>query len=99
VPVLSESGPLPSGVTFSQANRNLSGTAAADASGVYPIILILSNPSGVVEQNFNLTVVGPIGTFPPVFCWIACQRTIQHDAVFPESRSKPSGRLRAGRRC
>jgi MBG domain/Bacterial Ig-like domain (group 3)/Putative Ig domain len=55
-PTFSEVGNLPSGVTFSSAGV-LSGTPAAGAGGVYPIIITASN--GVASnatQDFTLTV-------------------------------------------
>ncbi len=56
-PTLSESGALPSGVTFNTSTGVLSGTPAAGTSGTYPITFTASN--GVLpnaSQNFTLTV-------------------------------------------
>jgi uncharacterized delta-60 repeat protein len=56
-PSLSESGALPSGVTFNSATGGLNGTPAALTGGVYPLTLIASN--GIVPfatQSFTLTV-------------------------------------------
>ena len=55
-PTFSESGSLPSGVTFSTAGL-LSGTPAAGTVGTYPIVITATN--GVTPdatQNFTLTV-------------------------------------------
>lgn len=59
-PSLSESGALPTGVTFSD-NRDgtgeLAGAAAAGTAGVYPITLSASNGfGGPASQSFTLTV-------------------------------------------
>jgi hypothetical protein len=56
-PTLSESGALPSGVTFDNSSGVLSGTPAAGTGGTYPITFTASN--GVdsdAMQNFTLTV-------------------------------------------
>ena len=65
-PTLSESGALPSGVTFNPATGVLSGTPAAGTGGVYPITFTASN--GVppdAMQGFTLTVsLTPVITSP-----------------------------------
>jgi len=56
-PTLSESGALPSGVTFNAATGVLSGTPAANTGGTYPITFTASN--GITPnatQSFTLTV-------------------------------------------
>ncbi len=56
-PTLSETGALPSGVTFTAATGVLSGTPAAGTAGSYPISFTATN--GVTPnatQNFTLTV-------------------------------------------
>jgi sugar lactone lactonase YvrE len=56
-PVVSETGALPSGVTFDPVTGFLSGTPAAGSSGAYPLVFTASNgigPSAV--QSFTLTV-------------------------------------------
>jgi large repetitive protein len=65
-PALSESGSLPSGVTFSDngdGTATLSGTPATGSNGIYPITIAASNGvSPDASQSFTLTVNGP-----PVF--------------------------------
>jgi Putative Ig domain len=57
---LSESGPLPSGVTFNAQSGVLSGTSASGTAGTYPIQFTASNGVGSnAVQNFTLTVVNP----------------------------------------
>ncbi len=51
---LSETGKLPSGVTFTSGK--LSGTPAAGSGGTYPITFTASNGSLTSTQNFTLTV-------------------------------------------
>ena len=59
-PTLSESGGLPSGVTFNTTTGVLSGTPAAGTQGTYPITFTASNGVGNnAMQNFTLTVVPP----------------------------------------
>ena len=59
-PTLSESGALPSGVTFNTTTGVLSGTPAAGTQGTYPITFTASNGVGSnAMQNFTLTVVPP----------------------------------------
>jgi large repetitive protein len=59
IPTLSESGTLPSGVTFNSSTGVLSGTPAAGAGGVYPITFQAQNGvSPAAGQNFTLTVNG-----------------------------------------
>ena len=59
-PTLSESGTLPSGVTFNTTTGVLSGTPAAGTAGNYPITFTASNGVGSnAMQNFTLTVGVP----------------------------------------
>ena len=56
-PTLSESGALPTGVTFNAATGVLSGTPAAGTAGSYPLTFIATNTNGPsAPQNFTLTV-------------------------------------------
>ena len=59
-PSLSESGALPSGVTFTDngdGTASLTGTPAAGTSGTYPLTITASNPVGsAATQLFTLTV-------------------------------------------
>ena len=56
-PSLTESGALPSGVTFNAATGVLGGTPAKGAGGVYNITFTASNGVGTATtQNFTLTV-------------------------------------------
>ncbi len=59
-PTFSESGALPSGVTFDTSTGVLSGTPAANTGGLYPLVVTASN--GVTPnstQDFALTVTEP----------------------------------------
>jgi hypothetical protein len=59
-PTLSESGALPSGVTFNTTTGVLSGTPAAGTQGTYPITFTASNGVGSnAMQSFTLAVVPP----------------------------------------
>jgi len=53
-PTLTESGPLPGGVSFT--GGVLSGTPAPGSRGAYPITITATNPYGVSRQSFTLTV-------------------------------------------
>jgi streptogramin lyase len=56
-PAVSETGPLPAGVTFSSATGTVSGTPAAGTSGTYPVTLTAHNGVGPdATQAFTLTV-------------------------------------------
>ncbi len=55
-PTLSESGALPSGVTFSAATGVLSGTPAVGSGGSYPITFTATNSVGPATQAFTLIV-------------------------------------------
>jgi hypothetical protein len=56
-PVLSETGALPSGVTFNAGTGVLSGTPAAGTGGTYPITFTATNGVGSpATQNFTLTI-------------------------------------------
>src|SRR5207245_2904439 len=56
-PMLSETGTLPSGVTFNAATGVLSGTPAAGTGGTYPITFTAANGVGSnASQSFTLTV-------------------------------------------
>ena len=56
-PTVTQTGTLPSGVTFNSATRTLSGTPAAGTFGTYPISFSASNGVGSnAVQSFTLTV-------------------------------------------
>ncbi len=58
-PTLSESGALPTGVTFNAATHVLSGTPAVGTGGTYNISFMASNGVGTnAMQSFTLTVLG-----------------------------------------
>ena len=63
VPALSETGGLPSGVTFvdnGDGTATLAGTPAVGSNGVYPITITAANGVGSdATQTFTLTVDGP----------------------------------------
>ncbi len=57
VPSLSETGTLPTGVTFNASTGVLSGTPAGGTAGVYPITFVAQNGvSPNATQSFTLTV-------------------------------------------
>ncbi|HET6931490.1 MAG TPA: putative Ig domain-containing protein [Candidatus Acidoferrum sp.] len=57
-PTITESGTLPTGVTFSSVTSTLSGTPATGTANSYPITFTASNGIGTnATQNFTLTVV------------------------------------------
>jgi hypothetical protein len=55
-PTYSETGTLPTGITFKAGQGILSGTARTGTSGTYPITITTSNSTGTVSQSFVLTV-------------------------------------------
>jgi hypothetical protein len=59
-PVLSETGTLPSGLTFTD-NRNgtatISGTPTAGSAGTYQVMLTAASRLGNASQMFTLTVL------------------------------------------
>jgi putative cofactor-binding repeat protein len=56
-PVISESGTLPSGVTFDPSTGVLSGTPAVGSTGSYPLVFTADNNVGAdATQSFTLTV-------------------------------------------
>lgn len=60
-PTLSQTGPLPSGVTFNTSTGVLSGTPAAGTTGNYPLTINANNGVGTqASQSFTLSVInGP----------------------------------------
>ena len=63
-PTVSETGALPSGVTFTPATRVLAGTATQ--TGVFPLVFTATNSvSPDATQNFTLNVVCPAITVNP----------------------------------
>ena len=59
VPSFSESGALPTGLTFvdnGDGTANFTGTPAAGTGGVYPITITATNGAGSVTQAFTLIV-------------------------------------------
>ena len=70
-PSLSETGALPSGVTFNNngnGTATLSGTPASGTGGTYPLTITASNGVGTpASQGFTLTVNGGVtGTAPSI---------------------------------
>jgi hypothetical protein len=64
--VLSETGALPGGVTFTDNHNGkatLAGTAAFDTGGVHTLTITASNSAGVATLTFSLTVALP--ALPP----------------------------------
>jgi hypothetical protein len=55
-PTLTESGALPSGVTFNTATGVLSGTPAAGTGNAYTLTFQATSTSGTATQTFTLTV-------------------------------------------
>ncbi|OLC91221.1 MAG: hypothetical protein AUH86_21110 [Acidobacteria bacterium 13_1_40CM_4_58_4] len=55
-PTFSETGALPTGVTFNTTTGVLSGTAGAGTGGTYPITFKATNSSGSTSQSFTLMV-------------------------------------------
>ncbi len=58
-PVLSEVGPLPSGVTFTSSTGILAGTPAAGSGNNYPVTFKATSVAGTATQSFTLTVNQP----------------------------------------
>jgi large repetitive protein len=59
VPALSQTGALPSGVTFvdnGNGTATLAGSADPGTGGVYPLVLTASSVAGTANQNFTLTI-------------------------------------------
>ena len=57
-PTLTESGALPSGITFTDngnGTATLAGTSTAGTGGSYPITITATNASGTATQTFTLT--------------------------------------------
>jgi hypothetical protein len=65
-PTLSETGALPSGVTFNTTTGVLSGMPGAGTNGSYPIMFTASNSVSSNTQNFTLTV-SPASSTAAVF--------------------------------
>jgi len=61
-PTLSQSGTLPSGITFTDngnGTASFTGTPAGGTAGSYPIVVTATNSSGSTNQNFTLLVGAP----------------------------------------
>src|SRR5207249_10169824 len=50
-PTFSQSGTLPSGISFNASTHVLSGTAASGTGGAYPITFTATNSQGTATQN------------------------------------------------
>lgn len=61
-PGLSESGPLPPGLTFSATTGLISGTPADGTTGSFPIVLTATNINGTTSQSYTLTVAPSVLT-------------------------------------
>lgn len=65
-PAISESGALPSGLTFTSnggGTATLSGAAANGTAGTYPLSFTATNSSGTITQDFSLTIAGTPAAF------------------------------------
>jgi hypothetical protein len=65
---LTESGPLPSGVSFTDhgdGTATLAGTPATGTAGSYPLTLTVANTAGSTQQSFTLTVT-PANASPAI---------------------------------
>jgi alpha-tubulin suppressor-like RCC1 family protein len=58
-PEITESGPLPEGVTFQSTTATLDGIPGEGTSGSYPIIITAKSAAGTITQTFTLTVTTP----------------------------------------
>jgi hypothetical protein len=58
-PEITESGPLPEGVTFQSATATLAGIPGGGTSGSYPVSITAKNAAGTSTQHFTLTVTTP----------------------------------------
>jgi Domain of unknown function (DUF1929)/PKD domain/Putative Ig domain len=86
-PALSESGSLPTPVTFKDngnGTATIAGTPAAGTAGTYPITITASNTAGVATQTFTLTV-GATGS--------GGIQLVQHTSVDEGIASKSSASL------
>ena len=96
-PTYSETGTLPSGVTFNSTTGVLSGTPAAGTNGVYTITITATNAAGTTTQTFKLTIApcitsannttfaaGTLGTFTVTSTGIS-------SPVYSETGALPSG--------
>ena len=55
-PKITESGRLPTGVTFDPAEATLNGIPRSGTRGSYPITFTATNAAGTIKQHFTLTV-------------------------------------------
>ena len=58
-PALAESGPLPSGLTFTDNGNGtaiIAGTPAAGSGGRYPVTITATNTSGTATRHFTIIV-------------------------------------------
>ena len=63
-PTVTESGTLPSGVTFNQASASLTGTPTQGTAGTYPVTFSAANAVSTANQAFTLTVNQATFTYP-----------------------------------
>ena len=58
-PEITESGPLPEGVTFQSATATLDGIPGQGTSGSYPTAITAKSAAGSITRGFTLTVTTP----------------------------------------
>ena len=83
---LTETGALPSGVTFTDngnGTATLAGTPASFASGTYPLTLTATNAAGHTSQAFTLTV----GASPTITSANSTTFTVGHAGTFTVTTS------------
>jgi hypothetical protein len=98
-PSLSESGALPSGVTFNTATGVLSGTPAAGTGKAYAITFTATNTAGSTTQAFTLTVDQPPVITSAASYWAAVNTNFSFTVTatgFPAPTFSETGALPAG---
>jgi Putative Ig domain/Bacterial Ig domain len=102
-PTLSETGALPSGITFTDngnGTATLGGTAVQGSGGVYTITINATNVAGTAPQTFTITVCNTIavtnpgtttGTVGSVFSQDFTQTGAVGGATFATSSTLPAG--------
>ncbi|MCW2930892.1 MAG: hypothetical protein JWM19_1854, partial [Actinomycetia bacterium] len=99
---LTESGALPSGITFTDNGNGtaaIAGTAAAGSGGSYPITITATNATGTATQSFTLTnSEAPVITSPATAAFstgVAGTYTVTTTG-YPAATINESGTLPAG---
>jgi MBG domain (YGX type)/Bacterial Ig-like domain (group 3)/Bacterial lectin len=83
-PAITESGALPSGITFTSGSGTATLSGTTSAVGTYIVTLSASNAVGTVTKTFTVVVAGPAAVVSPTsvaFTNVKCNSTVSNSVT------------------